>query len=119
MLPHPGQTVGLVLMRLPSYFLAGKESSQVAFVPPLFCKGSVLRGGRPELAEGGRGGGTEGGGGLKCEPSSRNGRIDGRTDGRTDGSARSFSSIGFQSAPLWSRRRGFLGAAVALVPCSG
>ena len=77
MLPHPGQTVGLVLMRLPSYFLAGKESSQVAFVPPLFCKGSVLRGGRPELAEGGRGGGTEGGGGLKCEPSSRNGRIDG------------------------------------------
>ena len=57
----PGQTVGLVLMRLPSYyFLAGKESSQVAFVPPLFCKGSVLRGGRPELAEGGAAGRKEG-----------------------------------------------------------
>ena len=79
MLPHPGQTVGLVLMRLPSYFLAGKESSQVAFVPPLFCKGSVLRGGRPELAEGGREGRRDG----------RRGRIEmralfsQRTDGRT------------------------------------
>ena len=85
MLPHPGQTVGLVLMRLPSYFLAGKESSQVAFVPPLFCKGSVLRGGRPELAEGGREGRRDGRRGRIEMRALFSQRTDRRTDGRTDG----------------------------------